>query len=83
MRIAVGQGGLKALDKVIEQLGQNGILAALVIVAIVIILVPLILRLSGLSGSQIVDVIKLTLQFFVNIAQEYRAQNQAGKVKRK
>lgn len=56
-------------------LPENVIIAAITLLALVLILVPIALRLAGLTGQQIVDVIKLTLQFFINLVQEFRAQN--------
>ena len=54
-----------------------GLIGALALLAILFI--PLALRLAGLTGVQIVDVIRLTLQFFVNIAAGLRDENKNGK----
>ena len=54
-----------------------GLFGAFVLAAI--LLIPLALRLAGLTGVQIVDVIKLTLQFFVNLAASFRDENKNGK----
>lgn len=63
-----------------EQLLQSPVLAALGgLLVLLVIGVPLALRLAGLSGSQIVEVIKLTLQFLVNFAQSLRQENKNGK----
>jgi hypothetical protein len=46
-----------------------------VVLAILVLLIPIALRIAGLTGQQITDTISLTLQFFVNIVREFRAQN--------
>lgn len=53
----------------------GAILGALGIIALLLLLLPVALRVSGLTGQQISDVISLTLQFFLNLASHYRAQN--------
>lgn len=56
-----------------------GVLVGIVgIVAALVLLVPISLRLAGLTGQQIADTISLTLQFFVNIVREFRAQNKSA-----
>lgn len=54
---------------------ENVIIAFIAIVALLVVIVPLALRLGGLTGQQVVDVITLTLQFFINLVREFRAQN--------
>jgi hypothetical protein len=51
------------------------VLGALGIIALLILLIPIALRLAGLTGAQIADTLNLTLQFFINIVREFRAQN--------
>jgi len=53
----------------------EAILGALVVICIFALLVPVVLRIAGLQGQQIIDVMTLTLQFFINIVREFRAQN--------
>ena len=53
-----------------------GILGAVVLAAI--LLVPLALKLAGLSAGQIVEVIKLTLNFFASIVASFRDENNNG-----
>lgn len=54
----------------------EGVLGALIVAIVVLMLfIPLALRLAGLSGQQIVDVLTLTLQFFTNLVSEFRSQN--------
>jgi len=63
-----------------EQLLSSPVLALLgALLVLLIIAVPLALRLAGLSGKQIVEVITLTLQFLVNFAQSLRDDNRANK----
>jgi len=45
--------------------------AALLLVAL-LLLIPLVLRLSGLSGAQILELLKSTLQFFLDTLREMR-----------
>ena len=51
------------------------LVAALGLVVLLILAVPVALKLAGLSGQQIVDVLSLTLQFFINLVREFRARN--------
>lgn len=60
-------------------LPENVVIAALALLALVIVLVPLALRLAGLTGQQIVDVLQLTLQFFLNLVAQMRNQNATRK----
>jgi len=45
------------------------------VLALIVLLIPIVLKIAGLTGQQIVDVLSLTMQFFVNIVREFRAQN--------
>jgi len=58
-------------------LPENIVVAALALAALLIVLVPFSLRIAGLSGQQIMDTISLTLQFFINLVREFRAQNKS------
>ena len=51
------------------------LLAALGLMILLILAVPLALKLAGLSGQQIADLLTLSMQFFVNLLHEFRAQN--------
>jgi len=59
----------------LTNLPENVIIAALALIALVVVLVPISLRLAGLTGQQIADVISLTMQFAINLVREFRAQN--------
>jgi len=56
-------------------LPENVAITLIVVCALVVVIVPLALRLAGLTGQQIYDVLALTLQFFINLIKEFRAQN--------
>jgi len=45
------------------------------LLVLLILSIPLALKLAGLSGQQIVDVISLTLQFFADSVRKSRAGN--------
>lgn len=57
-----------------------GLFGAFVLAAI--LLVPLALKVAGLSPAQIVDVIRLTLQFFTGIVASIREDNRNGNGKK-
>jgi len=64
------------ISDVIRAIGEAplfGIVGALLILAIV--LAPAALAFAGLTGSQIVDLLKSTMQFFVSLIHEFRASN--------
>lgn len=42
---------------------------------LLVLCIPLTLRVAGLTGQQIADLLSLTMQFFINLAHELRAQN--------
>lgn len=66
---------MDALAEILKAAPQSLILGALGIVAIVVIILPISLRVAGLTGQQIADLLTLTMQFFVNLLQEFRSQN--------
>ena len=51
------------------------ILGVLALALVFVLLIPLALRLAGLSGLQIADTLKLTMTFFLNLVSEFRNQN--------
>ena len=51
------------------------VLTGLLMVLVFLLLIPLVLRLSGLQGQQIIDVLKMTAQFAINLIEAFRAQN--------
>ncbi len=65
------------METILQNLPQTLILGALLIVALLLLLLPLALRLAGLTGAQIVDTITLSWQFALNIVREFREQNKS------
>jgi len=59
----------------LSKLPGDTLLAIVVAGALLVLLIPLSLRLAGLTGQQIADVLALTLRFFLNLVSEFRAQN--------
>jgi len=53
----------------------EAILGAIAILGLIVLLVPVALKFAGLTGQQIADVLNLTMQFFINLVAEFRAQN--------
>jgi len=60
----------------LAQAPQDVILGVMIVLVIFLIAMPVALRFAGLSGQQIADLLSLTLQFFVNLLHEFRADNQ-------
>lgn len=63
---------------ILQNIPQTLILGVIGMVALLALLLPVALRIAGLTGAQIVDVLTLTMQFFLNLIQEFRAQNKNG-----
>ena len=59
----------------LSQIPANVLFGVVLVAAVIVLLVPIALKLAGLTGAQIVDVLTLTMQFFVNMVREFRAQN--------
>lgn len=51
------------------------------LLVLVILALPLALRVAGLTGQQIADLLGLTMQFFINLLHEFRAQNKSDNPK--
>jgi len=64
------------LGKLISALPAGVILDAVIVALVFVLLVPIALRVAGLSGAQITDVLKLTMQFCLNLIEEFRKENQ-------
>ena len=59
-----------------EQFITNPIFAVLgLLVLLGLLLAPLALKLAGLTGAQIIEVLQATMQFIVEIIREFRRQN--------
>jgi hypothetical protein len=59
----------------LRNLSETAILGAIVLVGLFVLILPIALKLAGLTGQQIADLLSLTLQFFINLMKEFRAQN--------
>lgn len=68
------------MNDVLQALMSSPLLALLGAGALLtILLIPLVLRASGMSGKQILDTIALTLQFFTGLVGATREQNRSEK----
>jgi len=56
----------------------EAVLAGMIILLVFVLLIPLVLRLAGLQGQQIIDVLTLTTQFCINLVREFRDQNKSS-----
>ena len=45
------------------------------LLVLIVLGLPLALRVAGLTGQQIADLLALTMQFFINLVHEFRSQN--------
>lgn len=66
------------MSDILSKIPQTVILGVFGLFVVVVLLVPISLRLAGLTGQQVVDVITLTLQFFINLVREFRTQNKSN-----
>jgi len=59
-----------------EQFLTNPIFAVFgLLVLLGVLLAPVALKLAGLTGSQIIELLSATMQFIVEIIHEFRSQN--------
>ena len=63
------------IARALANLPASMVVGIIGVIALLLLGLPLALRAAGLTGQQIADTISLTLQFFVNIVHELRAQN--------
>jgi hypothetical protein len=63
------------MDELIKLITPEAVLLALAIVALFLLLVPLVLRLAGLTGEQVSMVLSETMRFFLALVDELRQQN--------
>lgn len=66
------------MQNILQALPQTLILGALLIVALLVLLVPISLRIAGLTGAQIIDAFTITFNAFLSIVKEFREQNKTG-----
>lgn len=64
------------LGSALSNLPASVIVGVVAILGLIIIAIPIALKLAGLTGQQIADLLALTMQFFINLIHEFRAQNQ-------
>lgn len=69
---------MSVIIEFLKTVPQTLLLGVFGIGAIVVIIVPITLRIAGLTGQQIIDLLTLTMQFFINLAREFKAQNKQG-----
>jgi len=62
----------------VKEFGAQTIVIALLVLCGTAVLIPVALRIAGLTGQQIQDTIAMTLQMFVALVKEFRQQNKAG-----
>lgn len=61
------------MEQIITSITDNPVLALLgAAVLLTILLMPIVLHIAGLSGAQIVETLKLTLKFFVDVVKAFR-----------
>jgi len=59
----------------LSKVPETVILAFLIVATVLILFVPIALRVAGLTGQQIADLLTSTMRFFINLLQAFRAQN--------
>jgi len=59
----------------VKEFGVQTLVVALAVLCGTVVLIPVSLRIAGLTGQQIADTIGLTLQMFIALVKEFRAQN--------
>lgn len=63
------------LSSALSNLPASIIVGLAGLLALIVLGLPLALRVAGLTGQQIADLLALTMQFFINLVHEFRAQN--------
>lgn len=63
------------MDAIAKLLTPDSLVVAVALILFLALLVPIALRLAGLSGSQIEEVWTETLRFFLALVDELRNQN--------
>lgn len=61
----------------IRNLPQSLLSGLIVAVAVIVLFLPLALRLAGLSGQQILELLQRTMQFVLDLVAEFRANNKS------
>lgn len=70
------QVGLITVVEILNTVSSSPLLAIVGLVAILaIVLAPIALRVAGLTGSQIIELLRSTMSFIVQVIHEFRASN--------
>lgn len=67
-----------AIINALSNLPASVLVGTVALLVILVLFIPVALRVAGLTGQQIVDVLTLSLRFFIDLVHEFRAQNQNG-----
>jgi len=63
------------ITEILKAAPESLILGVLAIAALIVLGVPLALKIAGLSGQQIADVLAMATRFFLELVREFRAEN--------
>jgi len=61
--------------EIIKDIPQTVLSGSIVAIVVLFLFVPIALRVAGLSGQQIQDVLAMTTRFFLELVREFRAEN--------
>jgi len=61
--------------EIIKDIPQTVLSGSIVAMVVLFLFVPIALRVAGLSGQQIQDVLAMTTRFFLELVREFRAEN--------
>lgn len=66
------------MTSVIQAIGASPVLAVIgLVVVLAVVLAPVALGIAGLTGAQIVELLKSTMVFVVEVIREIRSSNKA------
>lgn len=66
------------MNEILQSIGSSPALALLGAgVLVTIILIPVFLRLAGLSGAQIIDLISITWRMVIDLVRAFREENKS------
>lgn len=63
------------LGSALSNLPASLIVGLVGLMVLIVLGLPVALRVAGLTGQQIADLLALTMQFFINLVHEFRSQN--------
>jgi len=66
------------MTEIIKALPTSLVSGAIVATVVVVLFVPIALRVAGLSGQQIIDVLAMTTRFFLELVREFRNENKSS-----